>query len=41
MFVIVKENLFSRSLMGATMQDSSIRKRRDVITVYKKLYEIV
>jgi len=28
MFVIVKENLFSRSLIGTTMQDGGIRERR-------------
>ena len=29
MFVIVKENLFPRSLMGTTMQDGGTRERRD------------
>ena len=28
-FVIMKEDLFPRSLMGTTMQDSGIRERRD------------
>ncbi len=27
-FDVVKEDLFSRSLMGATMQDGGIRERR-------------
>jgi len=32
-FVIVKENLFPRSLTGATMQDGGIRERRDVYSL--------
>jgi len=31
MFVIVKEDLFPRSLTGATMQDGSTRERRGCI----------
>ena len=36
MFDVVEENLFPRSLTGATIQDGGTRERRDVL-----LYKVV
>ena len=40
-FDVVKEDLFPRSLMGATMQDGGTRERRSIIVCSKPLYFIL